>query len=722
MKSRPFSGIFLPTLLLFGITFAVFAPSLRYGLVDFDDHLYLATHPLVMEGMSPVHVRTAFTSFHQGTYSPLLWLSYGLDAAVLNAMPAHPGGFHFTNVFLHALNSVLLFLLLFGFCKKPWRAFFFAALWALHPLRIESVAWIAERKDVLSGFFGLLCLGAYVQAWLQRTADHPRLSYTAGSLLFFACGLLVKPSLVPIPGALLLLDLWPLRRMEPTLRAILRALPRLIAEKIPYFVLAALAALASAAAHRTMHGLTEAPLTLRLAAVPVHYVFYLWKTVVPRHLSPLYPDLAPAVTLVLLSLLLLLALTAMTWRVRRRHPEGLVGWLFFLGVLVPAIGVVRFGAQSIADRFTYFPAMGLSIALLFLWSSPSSRHLRRRTLRLVLAAAALLGLAAATQHGLPVWQSPASFHEHMLARFPDHPMALDMRANHAIRTAGHFQQAAQDFDRILQTGSFNHAVLTGKARCLAALQGPAAAQDFLLTAPATDNPYAQQALLWDAARYALMLRHYDDAIRYAHRALDLPSENRAAAAYLHLLMMTAAFKNKDVPLALVHARQFPAYANKTSLEEADLLPYYLHQWIDYHRADAYAFFQRLIQKHPEQRGLINNLAWGLATADWSPAPPAKVLALAQQVVDSFPLPNAGVLDTLAAAQANAGEFTAAAQTLQQALDALPADPKRDPLRARLQHRRHLSHKNHPSREDAFSRLMATQFGKDLPATTRKSMP
>lgn len=709
-------------LLLFGLTFALFSPTLRYGLVDLDDQQYLTTHPLVMEGISPAHVRTAFTSFYQCMYTPLLWLSYGLDADVLKATPAHPSGFHFTNVFLHALNSVLLYLLLLGFCKKPWRAFFFAALWSLHPLRVESVAWIAERKDVLSGFFGLLCLGTYLQAWLRRTSGRPRLTWTAASLIFFALGLLSKPSLVPIPGALLLMDLWPLRRMEATFRTIFRALPRLIGEKIPYFILAVLAARAATAAHQTMFGLKEVPLAIRLTAVPLHYVFYLWKTVVPRHLSPLYPDLVPSFGLASLCLLLLLALTAMTWQVRRRHPEGLVGWLFFLGILAPAIGVVRFGAQSIADRFTYFPALGFSVALLFLCPSPSSQHRWRRTLRLTLATAALLGLATATRRGLPTWQSPASLHEHILACFPDQAMALDMRAFQAISTTGNFQQADQDYDRILQLSSFNYTALTGKARCLAALQGPAAAKGFLLSAPATDNPYAQQALLWDTARYALMLRQYDDAIRYAQQALDRPSENRAVTAYLHLLVMTAAFENKQLPLALAHARQFPAYADKASLEEVDLLPYYLHQWIDYYRADAYAFFQRLMQAHPEQNGLINNLVWGLATADWSPAPPTEVLRLAQQVADSFLHSPAGVLDTLAAAQANAGDFAAAVRTLQQALDSLPADPELDPLRARLQHRLHLYQQQQPYREDAFSRLMASQFGKGLPTTTRNTPP
>lgn len=715
-------------LLLFGMVLALFSPSLRYGLVDFDDHIYVASTPLVMEGFSLPHVRSAFISFQQGTYAPLLWISYGTDAALWDASPANPRGFHFTNVLLHALNSVLLFLLLFACGKKPWRAFFFAALWAFHPLRVESVAWIAERKDVLSGFFGLLCLWTYVRAWPQKTGTSASARgvflRTGIPLLFCALGLLVKPSLVPIPGALLLLDFWPLRRLDPTFRSVRARAPRLLAEKIPFFLLAALASFGASAAHQAMSGLPDVPLPVRLSAIPIHYVFYLAKTVFPRHLSPLYPDLDTHLLAVVLSSLLLLALTAWVWRARQPRPERLAGWLLFLGFLAPAIGIVRFGAQSIADRFTYFPAIGLSIALLYLWPSSNPRRTGVHFFRLCISLAVLGGLATATVRLLPAWRSPSSFHAHILAIFPNNPLALEMRSSYLIRTAGNFTQADEGYDRILQAGAYNHHVLVGKAQCLSMLQGPAAAKAFLLQAPASDNPYAQNALLWDIARYSLMLRQYDDAIRVAQHALQLPSEIQAAPAYLHLLVMAAAFEKEDLSLALAHARRFPAYADKSSLELADLLPYYLHQWSVFHRADAYAYFQRLIQTHPDQTGLLNNIAWGLATADWSPASSAEVLSLAQQVCATLPMPTPGALDTLASAQANAGDHSAAIQTVQEALDLLPdgSDSRTSAFRERLLARQNLYRQNQPYREKAFSRLMALQFGQGLPVTNENPAP
>ena len=714
-------------LLLFSITFAIFSPTLQYGLVDLDDQLYVSNNPLVMEGFSVSQLRVSLFTLQQGLYAPLLWISYGLDAAVLNASPTTPGGFHFTNVLLHAFNSALLFLLLFAFCKKPWRAFFFAALWALHPLRVESVAWVTERKDVLSGFFGLLCLGTYIQAFSTQAGSppdlRPRLPYYVGSVLLLALGLLVKPSLVPIPGALLLLDVWPLRRVALSPHSVFRAAPRLLAEKIPFLLLAALAAFGASHAHKAMHALNEVPFATRLFSIPIHYAFYLAKSVWPCNLSPLYPDRALTGPALAFSVLLRAGLTIWTWITRFRHPSRFIGWLFFLGFLMPAIGWIRFGVQSIADRFTYFPAIGLSIALLNLWPSGETRRNALRGVRAVVALGLLALLAGTTLQLLPAWRSPSSFHAHILSVYPDNVSALEMRSFHMIRTAGDFRTANDGFDRILQTGVFNHNVLGGKARCLAALQGPAAAKAALLQAPGTGNPYAMHALAWEIARYSLMLRQYDDAIRYARRALESLPDSQTVPVYLHLLIMVAAFEKGDMPLAMDHARRFPAYADKTSLEFADLLPYYLHQWTEFHRADAYAYLRQFVQSHPDQPGLLNNVAWGLATAEWSPAPPADVLALAQQVCAAFPQANPGALDTLAAAQANAGDFPAACQTIQQALALLSGagQPELVQFQERLQARLALYRKRQPYREEAFSRLLATQFGKGL-AVTQKAAP
>lgn len=723
MKPPRFSLKTVLAVTLFAITAGVFSPTLRYGLVDLDDHLYVASNPLVMAEEATPHLRAAFCSFQQGMYAPLLWLSYWLDAVLLRATPLQPMGFHFTNVLLQSLNAVLLYALLLAFCRSPWRAFFFAALWAIHPLRVESVAWITERKDVLAGFFGLLCLGAYLRHGAAKSnppALRPSGLYYSAAVACLALGLLVKPTLVPMPGALLLLDYWPLRRFEFTRRSLRGAAPRLLAEKIPFFALAGLASYGAASAHQAMHALADVPLSVRLSAVPVHYVFYLAKFVWPRRLTPLYPDLIATTLAFGLAALLLAAMTAWVWVARARRPERLAGWLWFLGFLLPASGLVRFGAQSIADRFTYLPAMGLSIALISAWRTPENRA--GRSLRPWFAAGVLALLAGATLRLLPAWRDPGSFHAHILSIYPHNPAALSMRSFYWIRKAGDFASAQTGFDRIIRHGAFNHDVLGGKARCLAELQGPAAAKAFLLQASATSNPYARQTIAWDVARYALMLHQDDDALRYAELALAVFPDQRETQPYLHLLAMAAAFEKGALPLALEHARRFPAYAEKSTLESADMLPYYLHQWTEFHRTDAWAYFQRLIQAEPVPPGLLNNLAWGLATADWSPAPPAEVLALAQRACAALPKANAGALDTLAAAQANAGDFPAAVATIQQALQLVPdaASPAVAKWKERLRVRLALYRRNQPYREDAFSRLLATQFGKGLPVTLKNT--
>jgi hypothetical protein len=209
-KPRPGLVPGLLALLIFILAFALFSPSLLYGLVRLDDITYVSNNTGVLGGLSASSVRQAFALDNASATMnmPLLWISYMLDVEWLGATPGHPWGFHFTNVLLHALNASLVFYLLYVFCGKPWRAFFFAALWAVHPLRVESVAWVTERKDVLSGFFGLLCIGAYLWAGrgkspsADRSPSPFRLSilFRLLSLLFFALGLLVKPSLAPSPS------------------------------------------------------------------------------------------------------------------------------------------------------------------------------------------------------------------------------------------------------------------------------------------------------------------------------------------------------------------------------------------------------------------------------------------------------------------------------------------------------------------------------------------
>ena len=727
-------------LLLFLVVFALFSPSLQYDLVDLDDSFYITNNPLLRDGLSLSALEQAFAldNVTATMYMPLLWISYMLDVEWLGATPGNPWGFHFTNVLLHSLNTVLLFLLLLAFCRKPWRAIFFAALWAIHPLRVESVAWVTERKDVLSGFFALLCVWFYWMA-ARRTSSSGRTHlfstgvsalYATGCILLFALGLLTKPALVPLPLVLLALDFWPLRRFEFSLRSVKEVGPWILIEKIPLFVLSGLAAFGSIYTHRVVSGEIAVPFLFRLQSVLWTYGFYLWKTVLPRNLSVLYPPFSFGIPiawrgpLLLGAGLLLLALSAMAWHNRIRFPNVLTGWLWFLLMLLPVCGIIPIPSNDVADRFTYFPAAGLSIALLFLL--PSSLWTKRlwHGLRPSLALCVLSVLAFLTLRQLPVWRNANTLYAHMLTVLPTHPAALNTCASQWMLEHGNFEQADRLISEALRLHPQHRETIVNKAECLAALEGPSSALKFL---QGFEEPTDRFTLCdWHEvqARYALMLGEHATALQHAEKALSLLPPGNRSRFPIALLAMTAAYDMGNPDLALPYARQFPAYADKSSLALADLLPYYLYQWIEGRRSDAYDFFQRLINAYPQDLSLLNNLAWGLATANWSPAPPDEVLVLARKVNEAFSSPNPGTLDTLAAAQANAGDFSSAAQTIQQAIALLPLtnDTHLIIFRKYLHQRLSLYQQNRPYREEAFSRLMASQFGKDLPLTEKETLP
>jgi tetratricopeptide (TPR) repeat protein len=738
-KPRPGLVPGLLALLIFILAFALFSPSLRYGLVRLDDITYVSNNTGVLGGLSASSVRQAFALDNASAtmYMPLLWISYMLDVEWLGATPGHPWGFHFTNVLLHALNASLVFYLLYVFCGKPWRAFFFAALWAVHPLRVESVAWITERKDVLSGFFGLLCIGAYLWAGRRESLREGRppppfrrsTLFHLFSLLFFALGLLVKPSLAPLPFVLLLLDFWPLRRFEWTVPSVRQTAARLLLEKIPFFLLAGLAAYATVLGHHAVSGEIPMPLLLRIQSIPLTYGFYLYKTVFPLKLTVLYPPLTswaapwPLAALAVLAFGLLAALTRQAWEARIRSPHQTVGWGWYLALLLPVCGIIPIPANDVADRFSYFPAIGLVLALLFLL--PSRRppiHPAVRRLRPVLALAILLVLALLTLRQLPAWRNTSTLFARILDVFPAHATALEIQAGNLMRTTGDFRQADELVSKALRADPNHWKALIAKAQCLSVLESPAAAQRLLQQMAPPTSRFTLSDWQRDLARYALMLGEYDDAIQHADQALSLLPPHDLTQTPILFLAIAAAYEKGDMPLALAYAQRYPPYAAKTSLELADLLPHFIFQWIAGYRRDAYAFFQRLAQTDPHRPDLLNNVVWGLATADWSPADPREVLEMARQLVAMLPAPHPGILDTLAAAQANAGDFEAAIRTMQEALSMFPADANAEllPFKERLASRLTLYEQRLPYRENAFIRMYATQFGPLTPLNDSKS--
>jgi tetratricopeptide (TPR) repeat protein len=339
----------------------VYGPVVHYDFIKYDDNLYVTNNLHVQGGLTASGLKWAFTNVDAGFWHPLTWLSLMLDDELygLNA-----GGYHLTNVLLHLLNTLLLFGVLLRMTGQLGRSGFVAALFAVHPLHVESVAWIAERKDVLSAWFWMLATGAYV-----LYTERPTLSRYLGVSLLFVLGLMAKPMLVTWPFALLLFDYWPLKRIHTLDRAVVF---RLIVEKTPWFMVAILFSAMALYAEMQLGAVpsqADFPMSVRLANALVSYVAYIGKMFWPAGLSFYYPHpgMQPAGH-VLLSMILLAVITgwAVVWF--RRQPFLWVGWFFYLGTLVPVIGIVQVGGHAMADRYTYLPLIGLFIMLA--WGLP----------------------------------------------------------------------------------------------------------------------------------------------------------------------------------------------------------------------------------------------------------------------------------------------------------------------------------------------------------------
>jgi tetratricopeptide (TPR) repeat protein len=435
------------------LTAVAFLPVWDNGFVDLDDELYITANPHVLGGLSWPGLSWAFTNFHGAYWQPLSWLSLQADAQFFcrrlpggQAVPS-PAAFHGENVFWHAAAAVLLFLLWQRLTGARWRSFLVAALFAVHPLRVESVAWAAERKDVLCTFFGALALWAWA-----RYRDRPSWGWYLGTAAAFLLSLLAKPMLLTLPFVLLLLDYWPPRRGAADGGR--PSLGRLIGEKVPLLALSVAAGAITVVARSQSHAavsLTDLPLSDRLANAAAGYRWYLAHTFYPARLGPWYPHPLGAwqVGPVLAGAAALAALTLLSvWQARRR-PWLLVGWLWFVGTLLPVIGLAQGGAQAWADRFSYWPQIGLLVAVAWGLAELAERMRLPAPLRAAAAALALGWLAALTWSQVSHWRDTPALWGRALAVTESNPRAHANLGNYSLRrgrldtAAAHFTEAVR---------------------------------------------------------------------------------------------------------------------------------------------------------------------------------------------------------------------------------------------------------------------------------------
>jgi len=393
-------------------TLALYNPVNRHPFVNYDDDRYITENLHVHNGLTWRTITWAFTATEQGNWHPLTWLSHALDYQLFHQNPA---GHHFTSLLIHAANAVLLFLFLMYATRRLGPSLFVAALFALHPINVESVAWVAERKNVLCTFFFFATLIAY--CWYARQPDWRRYLVFAG---LFVLGLMSKPMVITLPFVLLLLDYWPLGRIRGGhADATAAPLSKLVVEKLPLIALSAASAVITMQAQRAggaMRSTAQFSLAVRLENAVMAYAMYLWKMIWPSHLSPIYPHPGDSLAgwQVGTSALVLLAVTAVALKFRARR-YLLTGWLWFLGTLVPVIGLVQVGDQAMADRYAYIPLVGIFIMIAWRIADLADSKQIGLVVRVIPAACVLLALSFATNRQLGYWSSNYDLWTHAVA-------------------------------------------------------------------------------------------------------------------------------------------------------------------------------------------------------------------------------------------------------------------------------------------------------------------
>ncbi len=415
-------------LVLAAVVLLVFWPAVGCDFTNFDDPAYFSENPHVLGGLNWLNVKWALRTTDNCSWYPVTWLSFLLDASLFGRGAAGP---HLMNVLYHAANTVLVFLLLRRLTGALWRSVLIAALFALHPLHVESVAWVAERKGLLSALFGLLTLGAYARYVEQAQGQSLKAKVWYGlALVGFALGLMSKPMLVNLPFAMFLLDYWPLRRLENKSPAERRLLwLRLVLEKTPFLLLSLASSIITVWVHKEYEALVplaNASVATRLQSAVVSCAQYLGKAVWPVRLALPYPYAGQVpLSLSILGLALVTSLSLAAFLLKGRRPYFLVGWFWYLVMLVPVLGLIQWGSQAMADRFTYVPLLGLF--LLAVWAAAEPRICRRvpRWARVGVALLVLGACTLRTQDQLRYWRNSESLFRHALVVTGDNLTALN---------------------------------------------------------------------------------------------------------------------------------------------------------------------------------------------------------------------------------------------------------------------------------------------------------
>jgi tetratricopeptide (TPR) repeat protein len=620
----------------------VFGQTLGHDFVNYDDKTYVYGNPLVSAGLSIRGLSRALVDTQTNNWHPLTLVSHMIDCQLYDLKP---GGHHFTNVLLHTIAAVLLFFWLRNITGRFWCSAFVTALFAIHPLRVESVAWIAERKDVLSAVFFFLTLGAYVR--YARAKSFGR--YLTMSILF-ACGLMSKPMLVTTPAVLLLIDYWPLNRSQKSevggQKSKIRVWLHLVAEKLPLFALSAASSIVAFALQvQSTESVGQLPFSWRLQNALVTYVTYIWQMLWPVNLAVFYPHPDDRLGLwqVALAAGLLIATTWIVFTLRQNRPYLLVGWLWYLIMLLPVIGIVEVGLQGHADRYTYLPQVGLYIALTWLAGDISASLRYRKEILATVGIGTVIVLSACAWKQTTYWQSSETLWTHTLAVTTDNDVALTNLGT-SLMERGQLDDALSYFQSALAIRSrseHSHYNLS-----------------LALIHDSTGNVLARKGRL-------------NDAIAHFRQAIELRPDFPDA----HYNLGTALFQKGDLDGAIAQWRTtlsihpYDAGAH-TSLGNALVQKGLLREAVDH--------YERALQSDPDSILPLNNLAWVMSTGpDDSLRNNEVAVQLATKANQLSKESNPVFIRTLAAAYAQAGQFEIAIETAQRASEQANAQGAHD---------------------------------------------
>jgi Flp pilus assembly protein TadD len=566
----------------------VFGQTRHHEFINFDDDVYVFQNSPVTGGLTPHSVAWAFTHVDHANYHPLTTISHMADYQFFGA---NAGGHHVMNVLLHAATAICLFLVLFKMTGDLWCAAFVAFLFALHPFRVESVAWVAERKDVLSGFFFVLTLGAYAHYVRKPSATRYFLI-----LIAYVLGLLAKPMLVTLPFVMLLLDYWPLRRVELTGAGFLKTAGRLVVEKIPFFVLSVAGCIVTIKAQSdVIHHAATYSLLHRVGNAMVGYAHYI-----------------------------LAGISFCVWKWRSKYPWALMGWLWYVGMLVPVIGIIQVGEQARADRYTYLPQIGLGILVTWTIAAATRKWKEERVLLWGGALAVVVALSMATYKQVGYWHDSETLWLHTIASTSDNNALAESNLGNYYFQIGRIDDAMSHSKKALEVWP--------------------------------DDPGANNCVGYIQLQRGQM----DDAVKHFQVALEAEPDYTPARNNLGLAML----QSGHVDDAVAQFQQ-ALKINPNIPDAENSLGYAL---LRKGQADqAVAHYRRALELKPDYVGAANNLAWTLATNPNDAIRNGTEAVQFAERANRLTPNNLVILRTLAAAYAEARRFSDAETTGTQAL-------------------------------------------------------